>query len=77
MLPENEKENLKILAEGLSIFGVEDEDAILIVQLMVGLPKETKKLIYWMTENPKAAPAEISAQALMLWEKRETNPGRL
>ena len=62
----SEKTSLKLLADGLILFGMDEEDALLIIQMMYGKKEKAEKLMFWMTEHPKATPKEITNQALKI-----------
>lgn len=70
MIKQQERTNLKVLADGLVAFGVDRADSLLIMAMMVGETQKTKELIYWMTNHPSATPNEIFNYAQKISEAK-------
>ena len=66
MIGKEEEERIRLLARGLKIFGVDEQDSLLIVQTVVGKPKKWEKLMEWMVNHPYATTDQISEKALQL-----------
>ena len=65
-MQESERTRLQLLANGLILFGMEEESALLIIQMLVGKPEKREELLMWMAENENAKPEEITEQAIKI-----------
>ena len=68
-----EKRRLTSLAEGLILFGMDGDDALLIIQAFVGMPQRREKMLFWLADHPCASPEEIWNQVLEIINEREKN----
>ena len=73
-MTDEEKELFRLLATGLVLFGVDKEDALIIMGMFYGKPDEVEALMAWMADHPKATPDDISNQVVkMLNEKTKSH----
>ena len=65
-----EKSQLRLLANGLMLFGVDKEDSLLIMEMVYKIPQGVETLTIWMADHPKATPDDISNQVLQMIKQK-------
>lgn len=72
-----ERDQLRLLANGLMLFGMDKEDSLLTMEMVYKIPQGVKTLTIWMSEHPKATPDDITNQVLkMLNERTKSHSNR-
>lgn len=66
-----ERDQLRLLANGLMLFGVDKEDSLLIMEMVYKIPRGVETLTMWMADHPKATPDDISNEVLKMINKKE------